>query len=287
MTRRDFIATAGAAAASTVVGSGAAAAAATDQSGPAVKNGRINQTICQWCWGKVPFEELCQHAVRLGVRGIDLVGPDKFDTLKKYNLVGTMTPSHALTKGINNPAHHAECLQKLRDAIDATSAAGFPNVITFPGNRAGMSDEEGARHCVAALKQIVGHAEQKRVTICMELLNSKVDHKDYQADHTNWAVGIVKAVGSERFKLLYDIYHMQIMEGDIIATIRKNRDYIAHYHTAGVPGRHEIDDTQELNYPPIMRAIVETGYTGWVGQEFIAKRDPIASLEEAVRLCDV
>jgi hydroxypyruvate isomerase len=285
MTRRDFIATAGAAAASTVVGAGIAAAA--DQTGPAVRNGRINQTICQWCWGKVPFEELCQHAVRLGVRGIDLVGPDKFDTLKKYNLVGTMTPSHALTKGINHPAHHAECLAKLRESIDATAAAGFPNVITFPGNRAGMPDDEGAKHCVDALKQVVGYAEQKKVTICMELLNSKVNHPDYQADHTDWGVGIVKTVGSERFKLLYDIYHMQVMEGDIIATIKKNKDHIAHYHTAGVPGRHELDDSQELNYPPIMRAIVGTGFTGWVGQEFIPTRDPIAALEEAVRLCDV
>jgi hydroxypyruvate isomerase len=198
-----------------------------------------------------------------------------------------MTPSHGITKGLNRKENWDECLKKIRDAIDATAAAGYPNVICFSGNRDGMSDEEGLKNCAEALKQVVGHAEEKKVTICMELLNSKRNHKDYMCDRTAWGVELCKAVGSERFKLLYDIYHMQIDEGDVIATIRQYKDYLGHYHTAGVPGRHEIDDSQELYYPAIMRAIADTGFKGIVAQEFTPTRGAYASLEQAVKICDV
>jgi len=219
--------------------------------------------------------------------GIDLVGPDWFATLKKYNLVGTMTTSHSIGKGLNRKENWDECLGKIRKSIDATSEAGFPAVICFSGNRAGMDDEEGLKNCAAALKQVVGYAEEKKVTIHMELLNSKTNHPDYMCDRTPWGAKLVDTVGSERFKLLYDIYHMQIDEGDVIASIRKYKNQIGHYHTAGVPGRNELDDAQELNYGAIMRAILETGFTGVVAQEFIPKRDAFVSLAEAVKVCDV
>ena len=213
--------------------------------------------------------------------------PDSFPTLKKYGLVGTMINTHKIEKGLNRIENHEDCLGKIRKAIEAASAAGFPNVITLSGNRAGMADDEGLKNCVIALKQIVGFAERSNVTICMELLNSKKDHKDYMCDKTTWGVELVKAVGSERLKLLYDIYHMQVQEGDIIATIRKYHEYIAHYHTGGVPGRNEIDETQELYYPAVMRAIADTGYKGYVAHEFIPKRDPITSLTQGAKICDV
>jgi len=198
-----------------------------------------------------------------------------------------MVESHAIAKGINRKENWDECLGKIRAAIDAAASKGYPNVICFSGNRAGMSDEEGMKNCAEALKQVVGLAEQKKVTICMELLNSKLNHKDYMCDRTAWGVGLAKMVGSERFKLLYDIYHMQVQEGDVIATLRANKQYIGHYHTAGVPGRNEIDEKQELNYDAIMRAIAATGYTGWIGQEFTPKGDATAALEQAFKICDV
>jgi hydroxypyruvate isomerase len=233
------------------------------------------------------MDDLCAAAVRLGYRGIDLVGPDDFATLMKFKLVGTMVGSHPIDPGLAHPENHDMCLDRIRKAIIATSDAGFPSVICFSGNRKGMDDFEGMKNCAVALKQVVGLAEEKKVTLCMELLNSKVNHPDYMCDHTQWGVDLCKMVGSERFKLLYDIYHMQIMEGDVIATINKHKEYLAHFHTGGVPGRHEIDDAQELNYPAIMKAILATGYKGWVGQEFIPVRDPIASLAQAGKICDV
>jgi hydroxypyruvate isomerase len=260
---------------------------ATSETERAIHNGHIKQTICRWCYGKIPLEKLCQAAVRLGFKGIDLVGPDTFPTLRKYGLVGTMTSSHTIPKGLNSKENWDECLTKIRKAIDATSEAGFPNVICFSGNRNGLDPDEGMKNCRDALKQVVGLAEEKNVTICMELLNSKVDHHDYMCDHTSWGVPLVQMVGSERFKLLYDIYHMQIMEGDVIRTIRQHKECFAHYHTGGVPGRHEIDETQELYYPAVIRAIVETGYKGWLGQEFIPAREPLASLAQGGRICDV
>ncbi|HEX8234713.1 MAG TPA: TIM barrel protein [Abditibacteriaceae bacterium] len=254
----------------------------------AVSNGRINQSVCQWCFNRMPVEKLAEEGARIGLKGIDLVGPDAWPAMKKHGIIGTMTPSHGLTKGLNHKENHEECLGAIRRAIEATSEAGFPNVICFSGNRNGMSDEEGLQNCAIALKQVVGLAEQRNVTICMELLNSKVNHADYMCDRTAWGVNLVKAVGSERFKLLYDIYHMQVQEGDVIATIRNSKDYIGHYHTAGVPGRNEIDpESQELSYAPIMRAIVDTGFKGYVAHEFIPRRDPITSLAQAARISDV
>ncbi|MCE5186532.1 MAG: TIM barrel protein [Planctomycetaceae bacterium] len=251
-------------------------------------NGRIKQSVCRWCFGKMPLDELAAACAAMGIRSIELVEPQEWDILKKHGLVCAMTSSHRIGKGLNRVENHDECLAKIRASIEATAAAGFPNVICFSGNRAGMDDEEGLNNCRTALTQVVGLAEQKNITICMELLNSKRNHKDYMCDRTSWGASLVKAVGSERFKLLYDIYHMQVQEGDVIATIREFKDCIGHYHTAGVPGRNEIDDAQELNYPAIMRAILETGFDGFVAQEFTPRsRDPLASLQQAVRLCDV
>jgi hydroxypyruvate isomerase len=294
ISRRDALARASAAAALLAV-SGAEAraddakapAAPADASGVAIRNNRIHQTLCAWCYSKLSLDQLCQAANQLGYLGIDLVGPETFPTLKKYNLVGTMTPSHGIYKGTNHKENWDECLGLIRKSIEATADAGFPNVICFSGARKGMDDQEGMRNCADALKQAVGLAEEKKITICMELLNSKIDHKDYMCDHSDWGIGLVKMVGSERFKLLYDIYHMQIMEGDVIRSIKDHHEYFAHYHTAGVPGRHEIDDSQELYYPAIIKAIVDSGYKGWLGQEFIPVHDTVASLREAGKICDV
>jgi hydroxypyruvate isomerase len=258
----------------------------------AAKNDKIQQSVCQWCFNKMSVEELAQNAQKIGLKGIDLVGPGDFATLKKYGLVSTMTNAggdgFGIGKGFNRKENHEGYIKVLRRAIDATSEAGFPNVICFSGNRNGMSDEEGLENCAIGLKQIVGYAEEKKVTICMELLNSKVNHADYMCDRTHWGAKLVNAVGSERFKLLYDIYHMQVQEGDVIATIRKYKDAIGHYHTAGVPGRNEIDaESQELSYPPIMRAIAETGFKGYVAHEFIPRRDAMTSLAQAARICDI
>jgi hydroxypyruvate isomerase len=252
-----------------------------------VKNGRINQAVSRWCYRRFSLDEFCTACKKIGLKGIDLLDPKDFATVKKHGLICTMVNTHGLTKGINRPENHAGCLAKIRSAIDAAAEYGYPNVISFPGNRAGMSDEDGIKNSVAALKQIVGYAEEKKVTICLEYLNSKVDHKDYMFDNMKWGVDVCKRIGSERVKILYDIYHAQIMEGDIIRTIRTNKDYIGHYHTGGNPGRNEIDETQELYYPAIMRAIAETGFTGYVAHEFVPKRDPLESLSNAVRICDV
>lgn len=253
----------------------------------AVVNGRINQSVCKWCYGRMSVAELAAAAARMGLKGMDLVGPGDWPVLKEHGLVGTMCPSHGIGKGLNRRENWDECLASIRSGIDACAEWGFPNVICFSGNREGMDDDEGMRNCAEALKQVAGYAEQKGVTICMELLNSKRDHKDYMCDRTPWGVEMCKLVGSPRVKLLYDIYHMQIDEGDVIATIRQYHEYIGHYHTGGVPGRHEIDETQELYYPAIMKAILDTGFTGWVAHEFIPARDPVASLTAAAKLCDV
>ncbi len=290
ISRRNLLGLAGGAAATLALGHKAGAQTTTlvSTATKPVSNGRINQSVCQWCFSNMPVEKLAEEGARIGLKGIDLVGPDAWPALKKHGIIGTMTPTHGLTKGLNRKENHEECLGAIRRAIEATSEAGFPNVICFSGNRAGMDDEEGLQNCAIALKQVVGLAEEKKVTICMELLNSKVNHADYMCDRTAWGVRLAKAVGSERFKLLYDIYHMQVQEGDVIATIRSSKDYIGHYHTAGVPGRNEIDpDSQELSYPPIMRAILDTGFKGYVAHEFIPRRDPITSLEQAVRISDV
>jgi len=249
--------------------------------------GRIKQSASRWCYGKIPMKEFCKACAEMGIGGIDLVGPGEWPTLKEFGLIGTCTPSHGLPVGFNHKENHEACIKSVRDAIDKTSEAGYPNVICFSGNRKGISEEEGAANCVEGLKKIIGYAEEKKVTLIMELLNSKVNHKDYQADHTAWAVDICKKVGSPRMKLLYDIYHMQIMEGDIIRTLKDNIQYIGHIHTGGNPGRNEIDDTQEINYKAIMTALAEAKYEGWVAHEFVPKRDPLTSLKQAVEICDV
>ncbi len=249
--------------------------------------GRINQSVSRWCFGKWSLDELCEVSKRLGIKAIDLLGPGDFDTVKKHGLVCSMVSSHSLTKGLADRKFHKDCLAKLHDAIDATSAAGFPNVISFSGNRRGIPDDVGIENAVEALKKVAGYAEKKKVTINLEYLNSKVNHKDYMLDNMHWGAEVCKRVGSDRVKILYDIYHAQIMEGDIIRTLRANKDYIGHYHTGGNPGRNEIDDTQELYYPAIMKAIAETGFTGYVAHEFVPKRDPLEGLTYATRICDV
>ena len=224
---------------------------------------------------------------KMGFLGIDLQGPDKFALLKKHGLVCSMVTSHQLRVGLAHKQNHESCLEKIRQSIIDASAAGFPNVICFSGDRNGLPDSEGLKNCAEALAQIVKFAEEKKVTLCMELLNSKVNHKDYMCDSTKWGANLCEKVGSPAFKLLYDIYHMQVQEGDIIATIRQFKQYIGHYHTAGVPGRKDIDDSQELYYPAIMRAIVETGYQGYVGHEFGPKGDRLQALQTAYKICDV
>lgn len=252
--------------------------------------GNINQSVCRWCFDELSVEELCKLAGEIGLVGIDLLGPSDWPVLKKYGLLSTMCNGAeiSLVKGWNNKEYHRTLLDNYREMIPLVAKAGYKNLICFSGNRDGMDDETGLQNCSEGLKQIMSLAESNNVTIVMELLNSKIDHIDYQCDKTPWGVELVKKVDSENFKLLYDIYHMQIDEGDVIRTIKDNYQYIAHYHTAGVPGRHEIDDSQELNYPAIMRAILETGFTGYVAQEFIPLNpDKAGSLKDAVRICDV
>ena len=289
LTRRNLIRNASLLAAGTIATqlTGRAGAIEMDKIERVATKGRINQSVSQWCYGKWSLDELCQVSKKLGLKAIDLLGPGQFATVKKYGLVVSMVNSHSLTNGLADKKYHDECLAKLRETIDATSEAGFPNVISFSGNRRGIPDDVGIENAVEALKKIVGHAEKKNVTIVLEYLNSKVNHKDYMFDRTAWGVEVCKQVGSDRVKILYDIYHAQIMEGDIIRTIRDNKDYISHYHTGGNPGRNEIDDTQELYYPAIMKAIAETGFQGYVAHEFVPKRDPLESLTYAARICDV
>ena len=289
LSRRSFIGNTSVMVAGVAAGSltGAGYAAAANNIKRIVKNGRINQSVSKWCYGKFPLDEFCSICKKMGIKAIDLLGPKDFPTLKKYGLDCSMVNTHGLTKGLNRKENYEQCLAQIRSAIDATSEYEFPNVITFPGNRAGMPDDVGIENMVTGLKQVVGQAEKKKVTICIEYLNSKVNHKDYMFDNMAWGVEVCKQVGSERVKILYDIYHAQIMEGDIIRTIQDYHQYIGHYHTGGNPGRNEIDETQELYYPAIMRAIVKTGYNGYVAHEFVPKRDPITSLANAVRICDV
>jgi hydroxypyruvate isomerase len=287
VSRRDFVKGSTTGLVAGAVGLLTAADASAQEADRTLK-GRIRQSVCKWCYGKQPLDEFAAACAKIGIKSIELVEPGEWPVLKKHGLICAMTPSHGIGKGLNRKENHAECLAQIRAGIEKTAEAGFPNVICFSGNRAGMNDDEGMTNCEIAVKEIIGFAEEKKVTLCMELLNSKRNHKDYMCDRTAWGGALVRRVGSSNFKLLYDIYHMQVQEGDVIATIREYKDCIGHYHTAGVPGRNEIDDTQELYYPAIMKTIVETGFTGYVGQEFIPKsNDPLKSLAEAVKLCDV
>lgn len=252
--------------------------------------GRINHSVCRWCYEGIPLEDLCKAANEIGIKSIELTGPEEWPVLKKYGLVSAMPWGAGLgiERGFNNPDYHDELVKSYEEIIPKVAAAGLDQIICFSGNRKGLSDEQGIKNCAIGLKRLMPLAEKHNVTMTMELLNSKVDHPDYQCDRTVWGAALADQVESERFKLLYDIYHMQIMEGDVIATIRKFHPYISHYHTGGVPGRNEIDETQELNYSAIMKAILDTGYTGYVGQEFIPKREnKLASLRQGVEICDV
>ncbi|GMW02149.1 MAG: hypothetical protein AMXMBFR84_32850 [Candidatus Hydrogenedentota bacterium] len=261
---------------------------AAQASGDVKLKGRLKQSVCKWCY-KIPLEELCKAAAGMGMPSIDLLSENEWPVIKQFGLTCAMAngPS-GISEGWNLPADHDKLVAESERLLPLVKAAGLPNMIVFSGNRRGMDDAEGLQNCAKGLKRIMPLAESLGVTVCMELLNSKRNHKDYMCDHTVWGVELCKAIGSDRFKLLYDIYHMQIMEGDVIDTIREYKDYIGHYHTGGVPGRHEIDETQELNYKCICEAIVETGYTGYLAQEFIPSReDPIASLKQAALICDV
>ncbi len=252
--------------------------------------GNINHSVCRWCFSKMDLDALCVEAKKIGIKAIDLVGPKDWPVLKKHGLDSAMCNGAEinLVDGWNDPAFHATLIKNYSEMIPMMATAGYTNLICFSGNRRGKDDETGWKNCVEGLKQVLPLAEKHKVILVMELLNSKVNHKDYQCDRTPWGVELAKRLGSENFKLLYDIYHMQIDEGDVIHTIRENHQYIAHYHTAGVPGRNEIDDSQELYYPAIMRAIHETGFKGYVAQEFIPLReDKIESLKTAVKICDI
>ncbi|MDI9336894.1 MAG: TIM barrel protein [Alphaproteobacteria bacterium] len=261
------------------------------KSEPLKLNGNIKQSVCRWCFDFLPLEELCLAANNLGLVGIDLVGPADWATLKKYNLVSTMCNGAEinLVDGFNNPQYHTTLVKNYLEHIQYVSAAGYKNLICFSGNRRGMDDETGLKNCIIGLKKILGLAEQKGVMIQMELLNSKIDHKDYMCDKSAWGIELCKRLDSPNFKLLYDIYHMQIDEGDVIRTIKDHHVYFGHYHTAGVPGRHEINaEIQELSYPPIMKAIYETGFKDYVAQEFIPTySNKIAALRESVLICDI
>jgi hydroxypyruvate isomerase len=247
----------------------------------------IKQSVCRWCYGGVKLDKLAAEAAKMGYKSIELLGIDEFKTVKELGLTCAMMRCASIPDGLNRKENHEKIEKELRTHIDFAAAEGLPNVICMSGNRKGLADDEGLKVCAEGLKRVLGYAEEKKVTICMEGLNSKVDHKDYMYDKTIWGVELCKKVGSERFKLLYDIYHMQIMEGDVIRNIQDFHQYIAHYHTGGNPGRHEIDDSQELNYPSIVKAILKTGYKGYLGQEFIPVRDAMTSLNQGFRICDV
>lgn len=252
--------------------------------------GKVNHSVCRWCYQDIPLEDLCKAAKNIGISSIELVGPDEWHILKKYDLTCALPwgAGKGITEGFNNPALHDELVASYEAIIPKVAAAGFNQIICFSGNRNGLPDEKGIENCAVGLKRLMKLAEKHKVTMVMELLNSKVNHPDYQCDKTEWGVALCEKIGSEQFKLLYDIYHMQIMEGDVIATILKHKKYISHFHTGGVPGRNEIDETQELYYPAIMKAIVDSGFKGFVAQEFVPKRqDKLASLKQGVQICDV
>ena len=260
---------------------------------PSLSRGRLKLSVSRWPFGKFTLDQLCQMCRELGLDAVDLLEPDQWDVPRRYGLVCAMgyatvpNPDARLTEGFNRVENHSWLIPAYQKAIPLAAAAQVPNVICFSGSRKGQSDDEGRAVCARGLAPLVPLAEQHGVTLCMELLNSKVDHPDYQCDHTAWGVALARQVNSPRFKLLYDIYHMQIMEGDVVRTIRDNIAYIGHFHTGGVPGRHEIDDTQELNYRVVMRAIADAGFKGYVAQEFVPTKDPRQSLAEAVAICTV
>jgi hydroxypyruvate isomerase len=272
----------------------AAPLAMAQTSTPSVqRKGRIKQGVTRGVFARgTPMEDCCREAARLGIKGFDLIGPTDWPVLKKYGLTPSMYPAGAggtIPEALNRKENHERIEQSIRAAIDESAANGAPNVITFSGNRKGMDDREGADNCVAFLNKVKAHAEDKGVTICMEYLNSKVNHKDYMFDHIAWGVDVMKRVNSPRVKILFDIYHAQIMDGDIVRNIRDNFQWIGHFHTGGNPGRHDIDESQELNYRFIAQAIADLNYTGFISHEYSPAQghDPIATLNKAIEICDV
>ena len=281
MTRRQIIALIG-----SVAVAGVDIRATADR---IVKKGRLKQSVSRWPYAKIPLPEFCRAIADMGLTAIDLLEEPDWQVARDHGLIVSMAYAGggSIPDGLNVKANHDAIVRNFEQKIPRAAAMKIPNVITFFGNRRGMSDEEATANCVAGLIRVKPIAEDYGVTVCVELLNSRVNHKDYQGDRTKFGVEIVRAVSSPRVRLLYDIYHMQIMEGDLIATIRANHEYFGHYHTGGVPGRHELDDTQEVNWAAVARAIVETGFTGYLAHEFVPTRDPLTSLREAIALCDV
>jgi hydroxypyruvate isomerase len=283
--RREAVGALAGVAASTLVPASAIRPAVSRLPSP---RSRLHQSVSRWCYGKIPLDDLCIAAKEIGLVAIDLLDETDWATPAKHGLTCAMANGFGtIPRGFNRPDNHDKLVADAERMIPLAAAAGVPNIVCFSGNRAGLSDGEGIANCTAGLKRLMPTAERFGVTLCLELLNSKVDHKDYHADHTAWGVRVVEGVGSPRLKLLYDIYHMQVMEGDVVATIRAASPHIAHYHTGGVPGRNEIDDTQELNYRRVAQAIAETGFTGFLAHEFVPKREPLKSLREAYEICDV
>jgi hydroxypyruvate isomerase len=255
-----------------------------------VKKGRLKQSVCRWCYRNIPDAEFFKAVADMGLTAVDLLDQKQWEAVRDYGLVCSMGWNFGggtIPDALNNPANHDAIVKGFTTALPLAKKFGVPNLITFFGNRRGISDADAIKNCIAGLHRLKGPAEDAGVTVCVELLNSKVDHKDYQGDRSSFGMEIVQAVNSPRVKLLYDIYHMQIMEGDVIRTIRQDKDWIAHFHTGGVPGRHELDDTQELQWGSVAKAIADTGFTGYVAHEFIPTRDPLTSLREAITLCDV
>jgi sugar phosphate isomerase/epimerase len=308
LNRRHLLRGLAAAGAASVLAPLAPAARAAE--GKAAVNGRVKQSVCFWCFNtagdKWDVEKTCQVAKELGCLSVELVGPEHWGVLKKHGLVCAMAPNGMpgapFVKGFNNPRYHEEVVTRTKQAIDACAEAGFPNVIAFTGYKwrdaddpksGEISRDEGAENCIKGLKQVAGHAEKKGVSVCLEHLNTRDDshpmkgHPGYQGDDLDWVAGIIRKVGSPRLRLLFDVYHVQVMHGDVIRRIEQTKDLIGHIHTAGNPGRGELDDTQEINYRPVMRKLLEVKYQGYVGQEFIPTRNPLEGLREAVRVCDV
>jgi len=289
MKRRTFIGTSAAASVAFLTSKTSIAADSSNENTMKLNN-NINHSVCQWCYGSIPLEDFLKSLNELGVTAIDLIGPQDYPLLKKYNIHNAMCNGAeiSLTEGWNDPKYHETLIKNYKEMIPLVAEAGYTNLICFSGNRRGMDDVVGLKNCIVGLKQIMPLAEKHGVMIQMELLNSKVNHPDYMCDHSEWGVELCKQLGSDNFKLLYDIYHMQIMEGDVIRTIQEHHPYFGHYHTGGNPGRNEIDETQELYYPAIMKAILETGFKGHVAQEFVPTwDDKIAALKQGITICDV
>ena len=285
LTRRQAL-TAGAA----LLAGASVATPAPQEEGRRVLKGRLKQSVCRWCYAKIPLRDFFKAVADMGLPAVDLLGEADWAIAAEYGLIcsmGQIKGTGTIPDALNVRANHDAIVQNFERGLPLAAKHKVPNVITFFGNRRGMADAEAIDNCIAGLNRVKKMAEDHGVTICVELLNSKVDHKDYQGDHTAFGVAVVKAVNSPRVKLLYDIYHMQIMEGDLIRTIRDNREHIAHFHTGGVPGRNELDDTQEINWRTVADAIADMGFDGYFAHEFIPKRDPLASLREAVTLCEV